>query len=126
MAVVVIYAICWLPLHVITIIGDVTPDIYDIKYVNIIWLCAHWLAMSNSCYNPIIYCLLNANFRNGFMRVFQRCSCGIIASSESIELQAVRLQDTNTTSYSFSSLYRNRLLVKPKDVPFEDRSKMYQ
>ena len=25
------------------------------KYINIIFFCCHWLAMSNSCYNPIIY-----------------------------------------------------------------------
>ena len=29
------------------------------KYINIIWLGANWLAMSNSCYNPFIYGLLN-------------------------------------------------------------------
>ena len=30
-------------------------------YINIIWFCMHWLAMSNSCYNPFIYLLLNVS-----------------------------------------------------------------
>ena len=25
------------------------------RYINVIFFCSHWLAMSNSCYNPIIY-----------------------------------------------------------------------
>jgi len=29
------------------------------KYINIIWFCSNWLAMSNSCYNPFVYGLLN-------------------------------------------------------------------
>jgi len=32
------------------------------RYVNIIWFCSDWLAMSNSCYNPFIYGIYNVNF----------------------------------------------------------------
>ena len=31
------------------------------KYINIIWFCSNWLAMSNSCYNPFIYGILNVS-----------------------------------------------------------------
>ena len=34
------------------------------KYINIFWFCMHWLAMSNSCYNPFIYLLLNVSIIN--------------------------------------------------------------
>jgi hypothetical protein len=27
-----------------------------------VWMCFNWLAMSNSCYNPFIYGLLNVSF----------------------------------------------------------------
>ena len=30
-------------------------------YINIIWFCCHWLAMSNSSYNPFIYLLCNVS-----------------------------------------------------------------
>uniref|UniRef100_T1H133 G-protein coupled receptors family 1 profile domain-containing protein n=1 Tax=Megaselia scalaris TaxID=36166 RepID=T1H133_MEGSC len=29
----------------------------------------HWLAMSHSCYNPLIYCYMNAMYRRGFIRI---------------------------------------------------------
>ena len=34
---------------------------YSYSYINIIWFCSDWLAMSNSCYNPFIYGLLNVS-----------------------------------------------------------------
>lgn len=34
-----------------------------------IWFVFHWLAMSHSCYNPVIYCYMNARFRIGFLQV---------------------------------------------------------
>lgn len=32
-----------------------------------VWMILHWLAMSHSCYNPVIYCWMNARFRTGFI-----------------------------------------------------------
>ncbi|KAK1135621.1 hypothetical protein K0M31_000210 [Melipona bicolor] len=32
-----------------------------------VWMVLHWLAMSHSCYNPVIYCWMNARFRTGFI-----------------------------------------------------------
>lgn len=71
--VVVIYAVCWLPLHVITLIGDVNPDIYSFPHMNVVWLCAHWLAMSHSCYNPIVYFSHNSPFRRNLKRMLTVC-----------------------------------------------------
>lgn len=45
------------------------------------WFAVHWLAMSHSCYNPIIYCYMNARFRGGFLQIIyrvpglRRCCC---------------------------------------------------
>lgn len=30
-------------------------------YINIIWFCFDWFAMSNSCYNPFIYSIYNVS-----------------------------------------------------------------
>ncbi|XP_013402794.1 RYamide receptor [Lingula anatina] len=73
--VVSLYAICWLPLHAITLIGDRHPGIYFYKYINLIWISIHWLAMSNSCINPIVYCWMNSKFRNGFRFALRWCPC---------------------------------------------------
>ncbi|XP_052829254.1 RYamide receptor [Octopus bimaculoides] len=72
-AMVVIYALSWLPLHAITLIGDQYPDIYSEDYMNIVWIAAHWTAMSHSCYNPIVYFSMNSKFRAGFLRIFKCC-----------------------------------------------------
>ncbi len=29
--------------------------ISSFKHIVVLWLCANWLAMSNSCHNPFIY-----------------------------------------------------------------------
>ncbi|XP_046359634.1 RYamide receptor-like [Haliotis cracherodii] len=83
--VVVFYALCWLPIHVITILGDHDFLIYDHPYMPIIWLLCHWLAMSNSCYNPIIYIWMSPKFRTGLLMAFNRCSRRRPSNSESDE-----------------------------------------
>jgi hypothetical protein len=75
MTVVFIYAICWLPVHTITLVGDWKPSIYDLPGMNAVWVFCHWLSMSNSCYNPIIYCWMNTKYRQGFKYVFRCFPC---------------------------------------------------
>lgn len=73
--VVIIYALCWLPLHTITLIGDSHPEVYAYKHIQVVWIACHWLAMSNCCYNPMVYCWMNSRFRNGFRYVLRFCPC---------------------------------------------------
>lgn len=74
-AVVIIYALCWLPLHTITLVGDRHEEIWRFKYIQVVWIVCHWLAMSNCCYNPMVYCWMNSKFRNGFKYVLRGCPC---------------------------------------------------
>lgn len=60
MVVVVIFAVCWLPFQIYFIITSYYPTITDSEYVQEIYLAIYWLAMSNSMYNPIIYCWMNS------------------------------------------------------------------
>jgi hypothetical protein len=96
--VVVIYAICWLPLNIINFTGAIDNSIYNITGMNYIWMASHWLAMSNCMYNPFIYCWMNAKFRNGFLRVLNCFTCGFVNCQESMALQSLRRQDTMLTS----------------------------
>ncbi|KAK3089388.1 hypothetical protein FSP39_003227 [Pinctada imbricata] len=79
-AVVIAYAFTWMPLHVITLIGDINPEIYDEMYVHIIWLFAHFLAFINCATNPIIYCWMNSTFRSAFVNIFKKIQCVAISN----------------------------------------------
>ena len=72
---VIIYAFCWLPFHTITLIGERHPTIWNYPYSQVIWISCHWFAMSNCCYNPMVYCWMNSKFRNGFRYVLRYCPC---------------------------------------------------
>ncbi|KAL3214622.1 hypothetical protein MRX96_034786 [Rhipicephalus microplus] len=61
--IVALFAFCWLPYQLYNILREVFPKIDKYKYINIIWFCTHWLAMSNSCYNPFIYAIYNRDRR---------------------------------------------------------------
>jgi len=56
-------------------------EFIDWKPLPYVWFAFHWLAMSHSCYNPIIYCYMNARFRGGFLQIMyrvpglRRCCC---------------------------------------------------
>ncbi|XP_077999605.1 neuromedin-K receptor-like [Glandiceps talaboti] len=75
MFVVIIFAVCWLPIHVYFLLGHYFNEVYSYKYINHIYMAIYWLAMSNSMYNPFIYCCLNDSFRMGFKKVFQWLPC---------------------------------------------------
>ncbi|XP_035205702.1 neuropeptide receptor 22-like [Stegodyphus dumicola] len=68
--VVMLFAICWLPLQLYNVLQEVIPQINNYKYINIIWFCCHWLAMSNSCCNPFIYAIYNERFKTEFKKRF--------------------------------------------------------
>ncbi|XP_050343718.1 tachykinin-like peptides receptor 99D isoform X1 [Nymphalis io] len=73
MVVVVIFAVCWLPFHVYFVITSYYPNVVTYPYIQEIYLGIYWLAMSNSMYNPIIYCWMNSKFRRGFKQFFWCC-----------------------------------------------------
>lgn len=121
--VVIIYSICWLPLHIITIAGDINITFYNLPGMNIMWTASHWLAMSNCMYNPFIYCWMNAKYRNGFINVFSCFTCGLLKSrEEKIELQRMRRSHNNTTSVgsTFSHPYHRPSATFDTEYSFVD------
>ncbi|XP_008215771.1 tachykinin-like peptides receptor 99D isoform X2 [Nasonia vitripennis] len=73
MVVVMIFAVCWLPFHVYFIVTSYLPHLTNEPYIQELYLAIYWLAMSNSMYNPIIYCWMNSRFRRGFAQFFSWC-----------------------------------------------------
>ncbi|KAH0560407.1 Tachykinin-like peptides receptor 99D [Cotesia glomerata] len=68
-----IFAVCWLPFHVYFIVVSSVPEVTNEPYIQEVYLAIYWLAMSNSMYNPMIYCWMNSKFRRGFSVVFRWC-----------------------------------------------------
>ncbi|XP_038642057.1 7 transmembrane receptor domain-containing protein [Scyliorhinus canicula] len=76
---VVTFAICWMPLQILNLIRDLDVDftIIDTRYINVVQVSCHWVAMSSSCYNPFIYASLHRKFRlqlRGYFRRWKRPS----------------------------------------------------
>ena len=67
--VVTLFGLCWFPLHLFTIIVDFNPQLRSegqattSDLISTVFIAVHWLAMSNSFVNPIIYSFLNDSFR---------------------------------------------------------------
>ncbi|CAF4779322.1 unnamed protein product [Pieris macdunnoughi] len=68
--VVALFAICWLPLQSYLLLQTLFPSINEYKYINVLFFCFDWLAMSNSCYNPFIYAIYNEKFKKEFKQRF--------------------------------------------------------
>ncbi|KAK0180114.1 hypothetical protein PV327_005788 [Microctonus hyperodae] len=96
--VVALFAVCWLPLQTYNVLQYTFPEINEYRYINIIWFCCDWLAMSNSCYNPFIYGIYNEKFKREFK---QRCPFGSRRWSASPPTESIDMEKTQSTRTSF-------------------------
>ena len=37
-AMVIVYALCWLPLHCVTVLGDLQPSIWYFQHIQLVWI----------------------------------------------------------------------------------------
>nr|KAG5701596.1 hypothetical protein BaRGS_019285 [Batillaria attramentaria] len=72
-AVVVAFALCWLPLNLYHLLTDLHPNAQVFQYNSNAFFACHWVAISSTCYNPFIYCWLNENFREEVKNRFRCC-----------------------------------------------------
>ncbi|EDV30401.2 uncharacterized protein Dana_GF23269, isoform B [Drosophila ananassae] len=80
LTVVIVFTMCWLPFNILQLLLN-DEEFARWTPLPYVWFAFHWLAMSHSCYNPIIYCYMNARFRGGFLQIMyrvpglRRCCC---------------------------------------------------
>ncbi|XP_077530906.1 tachykinin-like peptides receptor 99D [Haemaphysalis longicornis] len=99
LVVVAIFAICWLPYQTYNILQDLYPVINQYRYINVIWFGSHWLAMSNSCYNPFIYAIYSEKFSAEFRARMRCCS----SRSKKEETHYRQTNTSMSTRYSMRS-----------------------
>ncbi|KAL8573611.1 hypothetical protein ACOMHN_007164 [Nucella lapillus] len=90
-AVVVMFTLCWLPLHIFFLLLDFQPDlmayhtVQEERFFVGLFYTVHWLAMANSFVNPIIYSFTNESFRVDLVCIFKQavafCKCSETSSS---------------------------------------------
>jgi hypothetical protein len=109
--VVMVFTICWLPINVFIIMGDLNQTIYEYEHIIYVWFLVHWLSMSHTCCNPIIYCWMNDKFRDGFRLFASRCTCCPIFKSKFnnrnkiISRFGTNVSNRTSTSSTNSSIY---------------------
>ncbi|KAK3594752.1 hypothetical protein CHS0354_014182, partial [Potamilus streckersoni] len=71
--VVIVFALCWMPLNLYHILTDFHPNPRVFHYSSTVFFICHWIAISSTCYNPFVYCWLNEAFRTEVKSRFRCC-----------------------------------------------------
>ncbi|XP_063729007.1 substance-K receptor-like [Symsagittifera roscoffensis] len=74
MTLVAVFAFTWIFFQLVFLINFFDRSFFGHSVLKV-YLCSFWLAMSNTMYNPMVYCSLNATFRNGFKYIFRWLPC---------------------------------------------------
>ena len=61
-AVVIVFAICWLPYHMYFIFTYHFKEVTRMPLIQHVYLGFYWLAMSNSMINPFVYYWMNSRY----------------------------------------------------------------
>ncbi|XP_078621307.1 QRFP-like peptide receptor [Branchiostoma floridae x Branchiostoma japonicum] len=72
--VVLLFAVCWLPFHTVTVMNELNGLRLDEKSAKLLIAIVQLIAFSNSFNNPVVYAILNENFKKNFMTMLR---CGV-------------------------------------------------
>lgn len=91
LAIVVAFALCWLPLNVFNTLFDWHHQALPDCQHDAIFSACHLTAMASTCINPVVYGFLNSNFQKELKSTLQQCQCsgGATESYESFPLSTM-------------------------------------
>lgn len=87
--VVVVFAVCWLPLHAFQLATDIDSSVLGMKDFKLLFTVFHIVAMCSTFVNPILYGWMNNNYRTAFLSV---CKCGKSVSLRSRNIVSRKMQ----------------------------------
>ncbi|KAL5018289.1 hypothetical protein ScPMuIL_004011 [Solemya velum] len=130
--VVTLFGLCWLPLHTFILVLDFNPDIEKNESLGDIlsytYYGVHWVAMSNSFVNPIIYGFMNESFRidlkHFIFRLCPRCHSshahrhGAVKRKARPQTQDENLEQVTNTEYSKI----DKRLLTPRLQPYHNQN----
>ncbi|XP_022096747.1 uncharacterized protein LOC110982564 [Acanthaster planci] len=73
LAVVVVFAVCWFPIHVVNMWHRLDPNFPFTDGTFYFKTVGHVMSYCSSCANPFIYAFLGANFRRSFRKAIPCC-----------------------------------------------------
>lgn len=102
--VVVLFAACWFPFHIVFIYIEFHPQTYEpTQAIFSLVLFVQWLMFANSACNPLVYAVLNLNYRREFIRILR---CQSLAVTKYFGCDSLTDRN-NEPSRTFSTAYRN-------------------
>ncbi|XP_070539545.1 neuropeptide FF receptor 2-like [Ptychodera flava] len=85
--VVVIFAICWLPINVYLLMYWYHPAF---QHDSLVYIICHWVAMTSVCLNPVVYCWMNEKFRNEFKAILKLKTNKVLSSSSGVQANCAK------------------------------------
>ena len=70
MAIVIVFAACWLPIHCVHLQDDFSSDPLNSKVPYAAKIIAHCMTYASAVFNPVIYAFTSQSFRQSFRNVF--------------------------------------------------------
>jgi hypocretin (orexin) receptor 2 len=117
-AVVVMFGVCYLPVHLLNILRYAQVGMKDDTGV-VFALIAHWLCYFNSAINPVIYNFMSEKFQRAFSDVLH-CRCHASRHSNSYgatALSTAHYIDTRMATWKRSQQLHNNQNAQPPPCP---------
>lgn len=105
------FAICWLPLVIINFMADTDWTLINGEKFAVIFLVCHLIAMTSSCINPILYGILNTNFKEElFSILFSNLTNSLTFRKTSINIKN-QYNEIDNDAFNYGTTTKSSRLV---------------
>ncbi|XP_071497676.1 G-protein coupled receptor 54-like [Diadema antillarum] len=93
LAVIVAFAVCWLPVHAMNLWQRLDPDFPRTKLTLALKTTAYCMAYANSCVNPFVYAFVGGRFRERVRKAFPALSSRKRSATDALMLENIGKHD---------------------------------